>query len=300
LTSFGVILTQDRPVPEVLDWARRFEEAGVDSLWIADHLASPVDPNSRWYEGWTLLACIAERTTCRIGPLVSNFVLHPPLALARLTTTLDAISNGRLDLGLGMGGTPVCRSASGVFDDGPALFERFETGVECLIRILENQPLPLAEVPRIGTRATAPEPILFSTPCIQAPRPPIVIGGQGPRIIDLAARVADCWNIYLPPGIRTAGDLDEALRRLVDRFEERCAAHGRQGTVEKSILLDNAPGLQPVERQELADLIARLSALGFDHCVAESWPADYGLTDRRTETLLEFVGEDLPALKASL
>jgi alkanesulfonate monooxygenase SsuD/methylene tetrahydromethanopterin reductase-like flavin-dependent oxidoreductase (luciferase family) len=102
-TAFGVLLVQDRPSAEVLGWAARFEEAGVDSLWVPDHLANPSDVNSFWLDGWTVLAAIAERTDrCRIGTLVSNFVLHPPLRMARLIATLDAISGGRLEIGLGL------------------------------------------------------------------------------------------------------------------------------------------------------------------------------------------------------
>ena len=236
MTSFGVLLAQNRPVAELLDWGRRFDEAGVDSLWIADHLAEPFDPNSLWFDGWTVLAAIAMSTTsCRIGPLVSNFVLQPPLRMARLTVTLDAISSGRLALALGMGGSPVCSSASSVFEPFPALADRFENGLDSLIRILDDVPLPLAPVPMpAGHRS--PESVRLSTPCVQIPRPPIVVGGQGPRMIDIAARVGDRWNFYRPPGVDSADDLDDALRRIIERFEERCAVHGRSGEVGRSLL----------------------------------------------------------------
>ena len=63
MTSFGVLLAQDHPPAAVLDWARRFDEAGADSVWVADHLANPFDVNSVWFDGWTLLAAMAATTS---------------------------------------------------------------------------------------------------------------------------------------------------------------------------------------------------------------------------------------------
>jgi alkanesulfonate monooxygenase SsuD/methylene tetrahydromethanopterin reductase-like flavin-dependent oxidoreductase (luciferase family) len=297
MTSFGVLLAQDHPPAAVLDWARRFDEAGADSVWVADHLANPFDVNSVWFDGWTLLAAMAATTSrCRIGPLVSNFVLHSPLRMARLTTTLDAISYGRLNLGLGMGGASVCRSASSVFEGRPALADRFENGLDSLIKLLDGDPLPLAAVPMVPGRRS-PESVLLSTPCVQVPRPPIIIGGQGPRIIDLAARLGDQWNLYYPPGVESADDLDGALRRLIENFEERCAFHGRSGEVGKSIVFDFIAGLEPTNRQGLAELVIRMSELGFDECIATGWPPSGG-PERSIDELFDFVSEDLPALKS--
>ena len=296
MPTFGVLLGQNHPARDVLDWASRFDEAGTDSVWVADHLANPFDISSTWYDGWTLLAAMAVKTSrCRIGPLVSNFVLHPPLRMARLTTTVDGLSNGRLDLGLGMGGASACRAATGVFERGAQLADRFERGVDALVTLLNDEPLPLPPVPMIPGR-TSPESIRLSTPCVQLPRPPIVVGGHGPRMLDLAARVADRWNIYYPPGVESEADLDGALRSIVDRFEERCSAHGRSGRVGRSITFDFAPGLEPANRNELAELVMRMSALGFDECIATGWPPDGG-SDRPIEEVLAFVVEDLPSLR---
>src|SRR3954470_9502254 len=108
-------MLQDRPVPDLLQWARRFEAAGVDSIWVADHVAHSMEPGREWYDGWTLLGALATSTErVRLGPLVSQFVLHSPLALARVAVTVDALSDGRLDLGVGGGGAPVERSTAGV------------------------------------------------------------------------------------------------------------------------------------------------------------------------------------------
>jgi alkanesulfonate monooxygenase SsuD/methylene tetrahydromethanopterin reductase-like flavin-dependent oxidoreductase (luciferase family) len=92
----------------------------------------------------------------------------------------------------------VCSSASSVFERGAALADGFEDGLDSLIQILDDEPLPLAEVPMKGERRS-PESVRLATPCVQVPRPPIVVGGHGPRMIDLAARVGDHWNIYYHP-----------------------------------------------------------------------------------------------------
>lgn len=90
--------------------------------------------------------------------------------------------------------------------EGPSLADRFEKGLDSLIKLLEGAPLPLAAVPMAPGRHS-PQSVLLSTPCMQVPRPPIIIGGQGPRLIDLAARVGDQWNFYYPPGVESAEDL---------------------------------------------------------------------------------------------
>ena len=297
MATFGVFLGQDRPVGDVLGWAARFDEAGVDSLWVADHLANPFDADGPWYEGWTLLGALATATQrCRLGPLVSTFVLHPPLHLARLAATVDALSDGRLDLGLGLGGAAVCRAASGVSDDGPGLAGRFERGLVALLGIFAGVPLPLPSVPPIAGRGQ-PAVLRWTTPTVQSPRPPIVVGGQGPRVIDSAARHADRWNLWNPFRPGSSPDPDTALGDILERFDERCAAVGRPGRVPRSILLDFHEGLRPRDRAELTDLVGRLFALGFDECIAVSWMdwLDGGL-GRPVEELLAFVAEDLPTL----
>jgi alkanesulfonate monooxygenase SsuD/methylene tetrahydromethanopterin reductase-like flavin-dependent oxidoreductase (luciferase family) len=235
----------------------------------------------------------ADRTSvCRLGSLVSNFVLNSPLRMARLATTLDAASGGRFELGLGLGSAPVCRAAEAVRDDGRALVERFEEGLSAVIELLEGRSVALQTVPTVaGLRG--PESVRLQPLCLHRPRPPLIIGGHGPRVLDIAAKYADRWNAYYAPGGDTPGELVPALSQLVQRFEERCAAHGRQ--VERSILFDYAPSLQPANRRELAELVNRMSDLGFDECIVTAWPVPGD--DRRAYELLEFINDDLPALR---
>ena len=99
---------QELPVHELVGWATRFDESGVDSLWIAEHLALAQDLDHPWHSEWDLLAAMTVVTKrCWIGPLVTTFQDHSSLAMARHVVMFDALSDGRLDLGVGTGGAPV-------------------------------------------------------------------------------------------------------------------------------------------------------------------------------------------------
>src|SRR6188474_1161972 len=94
------------PWPEYLDLARRAESAGYDSIWVGDHLVYDLpDGSTRGpYEAWTTLAAIAAATErVELGPLVASTSFHAPAMLAKQAATVDAISGGRLLLGLGAG-----------------------------------------------------------------------------------------------------------------------------------------------------------------------------------------------------
>ena len=93
------------PFPELIGMARLAEEVGFDSIWLGDHLLYdlPVGPRGPW-EVWTSLAALAaSTTTIELGPLVACTSFHSPAMLAKMAATVDAISGGRLIIGLGAG-----------------------------------------------------------------------------------------------------------------------------------------------------------------------------------------------------
>ena len=185
-------------VPQVaLTWddmrhrAERCEELGIGSLWLYDHLYSPGLPQHPSLEAWTLAtALLAVTERLRVGHLVlCNQFRHPAL-LAQMATTLDVVSAGRLDLGIGSGSYEPEHHDAGLPWGGFA--ER--TG-------------RLAETLEILTRAFVDEVVDFDgrhyqvhgMPVrpgpVQQPRPPIVVGGAGARTLALVARYADVWNV---------------------------------------------------------------------------------------------------------
>lgn len=111
---FGVYVLQDAPLPVLRGRWREAEELGFDDIWLADHARDLRRPSGHWFDAWATLAVMATETArARIGTLVSNPVLRPPAMLARLATTVDHLSGGRLELGIGTGIAGFDRDATG-------------------------------------------------------------------------------------------------------------------------------------------------------------------------------------------
>ena len=295
--SFGVLLLQDRPLDEVLGWARRFDQAGADSVWVADHLSNPHALDRPWLDPWLVLGAMATQTNrCRIGPLVSTFVVHSPLSLARKAHTLNVLSGDRLDLGVGAGGAPVDRAFTGVTDTSvAALVNRLDRGLGALTSALRGDRIDVPPAALVAGRPAPPDvAVTFAegTPTV----PPLVVGGQSKATIDVAARYADRWNTFAPGG--WGSDMTQAMGASSAYLDERCMAHGRDpASVARSVLLDLTTETSAATAEALADVVHRMATLGFEECIAYAW-ADRAV-ERSTDELLTFVTDKLPELRES-
>ena len=93
---FGFLTLQNTPWPVTVERWRLAERVGWDSVWVADHFVNPFQPTDDWFDGWSLLAALAQETrTIRVGVLVSSLTLRPPALLARQALTVDHLSLGR-------------------------------------------------------------------------------------------------------------------------------------------------------------------------------------------------------------
>lgn len=163
-----------------------------ESAWNWDHfypLTGDLDgPN---FEGWTSLAALAQATRrIRVGCQVTGMIYRHPAVLANMAATVDIISGGRLDLGLGAGWNQLECDAYGIaLPPLKERFDRFDEGVQIIIGLLTQEHTDFAGRYFTLTRArNEPKPI-------QRPHPPITIGGRGPKRTLLAtARWAQQWN----------------------------------------------------------------------------------------------------------
>ncbi len=188
---------------DVLATWKEAETLGFDTAWVYDHFI-PIFGNQDGpcLEGWTMLAALAAETSrLRIGVLVTGNTYRNPALLAKMATTVDQVSHGRLILGIGAGWFDRDHSAYGFAYGTPR--ERARKLGEALQVITK---LWSEDHPSFAGKYYQLEKAPFAPPNVQKPRPPIVIGGQGKRwIVPLVARYADGWNAVsgvTPDGIR--------------------------------------------------------------------------------------------------
>ncbi|HBY45897.1 MAG TPA: LLM class flavin-dependent oxidoreductase [Thermomicrobiales bacterium] len=210
----GICTDQNMPWNESVERWRYLEALGFDSLWLCDHLIQPSNPANPYFEGSTLLAALATATErARIGVLVwSNTFRHPSL-LAKESMTIDHISNGRLEVGIGAGWyVPEHEKFGLAFPAAGERVDRFREAVQIIDSLLRNETTTFhGQYYQLEDAPTIPLPI-------QRPRPPLTIGAKQTRMLRICAEFADRWN-----SSGSAAELGERNRIL----DEHCADIGR-------------------------------------------------------------------------
>lgn len=177
---FGVNVWTARSAGDWLGLARRVEDLGYSTLNLPDHLTTRPAP-------MPALACAAAATTrLRVGTLVLNNDFRHPVLVAREAATLDLLSAGRFELGLGAGYMKAEYDEAGLrFEPGGVRVERLAEAVGIITRLFGGEPITFAgRHYRVTKHTIHPRPV-------QHPRPPILVGGNGPRLLTLAATGAD-------------------------------------------------------------------------------------------------------------
>lgn len=196
--------------PQVRAVAQHAEAMGLDSAWVCDHLLSepPGQPIEGIAEGWTLLSALAASTArLTLGTLVTPTVLRHPAVLAKMAAGVDAISGGRLVLGLGAGFAGVEYRMYGL--TGDHRWARFAEELQIIVGLLGGEPVTL-----YGRFHQLRDATLLPPP---ARRVPVMVAGQGPRTMRLCARYGDAWTTawYGRPDDRLRQRLD-AMARILD------------------------------------------------------------------------------------
>lgn len=177
---------------QMLDRTRRCEALGIDSLWLYDHLYGPGVPDYPSLEAWTLATALLSNTErIRIGHMVLCNQFRHPAVLAKMATTLDQISAGRLQLGLGSGSISDEHTRTGLpWGSFRERSERLGETLEILAQAFAEERIDFS-----GKHFTVTDFPVKPGPA-QRPRPPIVVGGVGEKYtLPLVARYADVWNV---------------------------------------------------------------------------------------------------------
>ncbi len=248
---------QDRLTEQLADVAVAAEEAGLDTLWVADHLLQ-ADPHSTadsaMLEAYTTLGFLAARTSrIGLGTMVSAVTFRPPALLIKAATTLDVLSGGRARFGIGTGHHDGEARAMGLpFGPVGERFEQLEETLRLALRMWAGD-----ESAFDGKHFHLERPISVPRP---VSRPKVLIGGAGERkTLRLVAQYADACNVFdIPDGGKT-------VRHKLAVLARHCEDVGRPyEEIEKTISTRLSPG------ESAAGFAARcdeFASWGIDHAV---------------------------------
>jgi alkanesulfonate monooxygenase SsuD/methylene tetrahydromethanopterin reductase-like flavin-dependent oxidoreductase (luciferase family) len=242
----GCVVVQARPIEELRrDW-QLVEEAGFHSVWVWDHLMA-YPRMGVLLEAWTTLAAMAVSTSrVRIGTLVTNITYRNPALLAKEAITIDHLSGGRLELGLGAAGTRADDAAVAGVEEWPRAerVERFAEFVEMMSNLTSGAEGYSGRYYRSDRFSAGPWPV--------QKRMPITIAAHGPRTLQIAARHADTWNVSAGFG-RAIEDLIGFLREYNGRLDDLAVKEGRQPQDIRRSLLIGGQGYEWWKSQQAFD-----------------------------------------------
>jgi F420-dependent oxidoreductase-like protein len=225
------------------------DEAGFDHLWAFDHFA-PIfaDPAGDVFEGMTLLAAMAEATSrVRIGLMVAGTTYRHPGVLAKMATTIDHLSGGRLEFGLGASGAEGEHTMLGIpFGTPGERIRRLDEALTVCRRLWTEERVTFA-----GRYYTLTDAVSNPKP-LQRPHPPIWVGGSGEQLtLRVVAEHADVWNVI--------GSVDDVVRKA-SVLDRHCADIGRDpAEIRRSV----QPRFDATDPAAMVDLLHAYVDAGF-------------------------------------
>jgi alkanesulfonate monooxygenase SsuD/methylene tetrahydromethanopterin reductase-like flavin-dependent oxidoreductase (luciferase family) len=292
---FQVLLLPVVPWPQYLDRCLRVEALGFDVAAVPDHFCDWSNPSGVWHESWTSMAAIAARTsTIRLTTCVTQIPLRNPAVLAHQAVTVDQISNGRVELGIGTGLT-IDPSSEMIGIPNWTAGQRVARVAE-YVELLDHL---LCEGVTIyhGTYYQANGAVM-NPGSVQQPRLPIMVAALGPQMMRHAAAHADIWN-----SLSFAPEFEEQIAELTDRcmtMDELCAELGRDPeTMRRSYTMfdpkarASGGGIAYYESDEVfVEMVHRITALGITE-ISLYYPA----VDSQLPAFERIATEVLPQLR---
>jgi alkanesulfonate monooxygenase SsuD/methylene tetrahydromethanopterin reductase-like flavin-dependent oxidoreductase (luciferase family) len=268
-TALSALVLPDRhPPARFLADVAEAEAAGVCTVWTYDHLTWPLLADQPWYGCVPMLAAAAVQTSrVRLGIQVATPNYRHPVPFAKELMTLDRLSDGRLEVGLGAGSEGPDSAVLGGPQRTPR--ERMDRFTEWLglLDTLLREPVTTVH----GERFTAVDARQLPG-CVQTPRVPFTVAGSGPRSLGLAARHGQAWVTYGPYGPQVEPPQWFAALQTQTRQLDK-ALDGASVRRIAQFALDVRWPFESVDRY--ADTLGRLAAIGFDE-VTVHWPRPDG------------------------
>ncbi len=245
---FGVY-TSLRPLEwePIRDLWQKADQWGYDSLWHCDHFyqAFPPDPDGPCLEGWTTITALSQLTKrARIGVMVSGVAYRNPCVLAKIASTLDIVSGGRLNLGIGAGWYEQEHRNFGIeFKSQAGRLQALDEACQIIKSMFTEDRTTLhGRHYDVTDAACVPKPL-------QKPHPPIMVAGMGEKVLlKIVARHADMWN---------GGGTPERMKRAVEIIARHAEAAGRDsGAIEKTVIIPLCYGMPAEAETAVASAMA--------------------------------------------
>lgn len=271
--KYGLKLTQNVPIDTFRTVWRTADDSGFDHCWNMDHFATLGDDGTgRIFDAWTMLAAMAEVTShVRIGCMVTGNTYRHPGVLAKQAVTVDHLSGGRLEFGLGSAWAEREHTMLGLeFGTAGQRLDRLDEACR-VIRSLWTE----AETSHAGTHYQLASAIAEPKP-VQQPYPPIWIGGSGrKRTLRITAEYADAWN--------AAGGSPEEIAELSVVLDQHCADIGRDPSeIRRTIQLR----ISDDDDDKLLSTVESYAAVGVTEIILIVRPASAEADAERLGTLL--------------
>jgi F420-dependent oxidoreductase-like protein len=261
VSSLGIKLSpQNCTIEDLRAVWRIADEAGFDHLWAFDHF-NPIfdDVGGELFEGMTLLAAMAEATSrVRIGLMVTGNTYRHPGVLAKMATTIDHLSGGRLEFGIGASGAEAEHTMLGIpFPTAGERICRLAEGLTVCRKLWTEDNVFFA-----GRYYTLTEAVQNPKP-LQRPHPKIWVGGAGEKLmLRVVAEHADVWNVI--------GSVDDVVQKSAV-LDQHCADIGRDpASIKRSV----QPRFDAADPAAMVDLLHAYMDAGFTENVVYIPPSD--------------------------
>jgi alkanesulfonate monooxygenase SsuD/methylene tetrahydromethanopterin reductase-like flavin-dependent oxidoreductase (luciferase family) len=290
----GVVVLPELPWSQARAQWQQLDAWGYHSAWTYDHLAWRSLADGPWYATVpTLAAAALATTTIRLGTFVASPNFRHPVPFAKELMSLDDLSGGRFQLGVGAGGGGFDADVLGDPELTPRQrVDRFAEFVELLDRLLSS-PLTSYDGEWFTARDARMHP-----GCVQQPRLPFVVAANGPRAMRVVARHGQAW---VTTGVIAPEEGEQrwwaALPGAVGRLDDALTAEGRDpAAVQRYLSVDASGAFGPSSVEHLRDVLGQAEALRFDEVVVH-WPRPDGVYAGDVGVLERAAAELLPELE---